>query len=140
MPLHHVPTIAVDAAVIKPPEGLECAAGGVRGIRDLWPGDDKPDIPVRKHGAQTGATTGLLKPVGADLRVRDQRARYSMGWWVYAADGVFAERGDSGAIVLDEERNAVGMLVAVEHDGTQAGDAFVHGIQQIFRALCIALP
>lgn len=142
VPLHRIPTIAVDAAVIKPPDGLECedgsGRGGVRGIRDLWLADDNDDVAVSKVGAQTQETSGRLKPVAADNRIKDLKVRYSMGWWAYGDDGAFAEPGDSGAIVLDAERNAVGMLVAVEHDGIGAG-AFVHGIRQIFEALDIAL-
>jgi hypothetical protein len=142
VPLHRITTIAVDAAVIKPPAGLDCcndlAGDSVRGIRDLWLADDAAEVAVRKLGAQTRETTGTLKPVAADNRVKDLKVRYSMGWWAYGDSGVFAERGDSGAIVVDDERNAVGMLVAVEHDGTEAG-AFVHGIKQVFEALDIAL-
>jgi hypothetical protein len=85
VPLHRIPTIAVDAAVIKPPEGLDCenksAGGAVRGIRDLWTADDNENVAVSKIGAQTGETQGTLKPVAVDLRVKDLRARYSMGWW-----------------------------------------------------------
>jgi hypothetical protein len=143
VPLARVPTIAVDAAVIKPPDGLVCAndsAGGhVRGICDLWTVDDNENVAVSKIGAQTEETQGTLKPVAADLRVQDLKVRYSMGWWADGNNGVFAEPGDSGAIVVDEERNAVGMLVAVGHDGAVPG-AFVHGIKQIFEALDIALP
>lgn len=145
VPLHRITTIAVDAAVIKPPQGLACentsAGGAVRGIRDLWTADDQQDVVVSKIGAQTNETTGTLKPVAADNRVKDLRVRYSMGWWAYGNNGAFAEQGDSGAIVVDEERHAIGMLVAIEHD--DAGDgpvgAFVHGINQIFEALDIAL-
>jgi len=145
VPLHRITTIAVDAAVIKPPQGLDCgnrsAGGAVRGIRDLWTADDKEDVSVSKVGAQTLETTGTLKPVAADNRVKDLKVRYSMGWWAYGDHGAFAEQGDSGAIVLDEERNAIGMLVAIEHDGAgeDAPGAFVHGINQIFEALDIAL-
>jgi hypothetical protein len=145
VPLHRITTIAVDAAVIKPPQGLDCGngsgGGAVRGIRDLWTVDDKEDVAVSKVGAQTQETTGTLKPVAADNRVKDLKVRYSMGWWAYGDHGAFAEQGDSGAIVVDEERNAIGMLVAIEHDGAgeDAPGAFVHGINQIFEALDIAL-
>ncbi len=118
---------------------MDC--GAIRGTRDLWIADDKLDVAVRKLGAQTRETAGTLKPVAADNRVKDLSARYSEGWWVYGDGCAFAERGDSGAIVIDEQRKAVGMLVAVEHDGTE-GDhppgAFVHGVKQIFKALEIA--
>lgn len=147
VPLDRINTIAVDAAVIKPPQGLTCTnefqREDVRGIRDLWLTDDAEDVVVSKVGAQTGATTGTLKPVAADHRVKDLKARYSMGWWAYGNYGAFADSGDSGAIALDEERNAIGMLVAVEHDGTEGNEtpsAFIHGIKQIFEALDIALP
>ena len=146
VPLARIPTIAVDAAVIKPPESLVCenesAGGPVRGIRDLWTANDSENVAVSKIGAQTGETRGMLKPVAADNRIKDLKVRYSMGWWAYGDDGgVFAERGDSGAIVVDDERHAVGMLVAVEHDGTGNGPpgAFVHGIKQIFEALDVEL-
>jgi hypothetical protein len=145
VPLARIPTIAVDAAVIKPPESLACenesAGGCVRGTRDLWTVDDNESIAVSKIGAQSGETRGALKPVAADNRVKDLRVRYSMGWWAYGEDGIFAARGDSGAIVVDDERRAVGMLVAVEHEGDGDGPpgAFVHGINQIFEALDIEL-
>lgn len=104
--------------------------------------DDAQDVSVSKLGAQTRETTGTLKPVAADNRVKDLKVRYSMGWWAYGDGFAFAERGDSGAIVIDDERKAVGMLVAVEHDGTgeEPAGAYVHGIKQIFEALDIALP
>lgn len=84
---------------------------------------------------------GTLKPVAADNRVKDLSVRYSEGWWAYGHERAFAEPGDSGAIVVDERRRAVGMLVAVEHDGkddSEPAGAFVHGIKQIFKALEIA--
>jgi hypothetical protein len=79
--------------------------------------------------------------VAADLRVKDLRVRYSMGWWAEGDGGVFAAPGDSGAIVVDEARNAIGMLVAVStHSGAdRPPSAFVHGIKQIFEALDLAL-
>jgi hypothetical protein len=118
---------------------MEC--GPIRGIQDLWVVDDRLDVAVRKLGAQTHETDGTLKPVAADNRVKDLSVRYSEGWWAYGDGCTFAQPGDSGAIVIDENRNAVGMLVAIEHDGTEGGEpagAFVHGIKQIFKALEIA--
>jgi len=135
----------VDAAVIKPPEGLgaqnESAGGVVRDVRDLWTVDDKETVTVGKIGAQTAETHGTLKPAAVDLRVHDLRVRYSMGWWAEGDNGaVFAEPGDSGAIVVDDARNAIGMLVAVGTNGDGSSGAFVHGIRQIFEALDIELP
>jgi hypothetical protein len=142
VPLHRIPTIAVDAAVIKPPQGLQCSnetdGHGITGTRDLLTEHDESTVPISKLGAQTQQTTGHLKPVTADLRIEDQKVRYSMGWWAYGDQEKFADRGDSGAVVIDRARKVVGMLVAVEHDGPAAG-AFVHGIRQILEALDIAL-
>jgi hypothetical protein len=145
VPLRHLPSIDVDAAVIKPPAGFECGnhlqCGMPNGIRDLWVVDDDSEpIPVRKHGAQTRLTSGELLPVAAAHRMRDVRTRYGSGWWVYGTHGAsFASRGDSGSIVVDSARQVVGMVVAVESEEKGAA-AFVHGIKQIFAALQIALP
>ena len=68
------------------------------------------------------------------------RTHYRDGWWVYG-DGTpdFATGGDSGAIVVDEDKRIVGMVVAVESLDPGA-PTFIHGIRQIFRALQIQLP
>jgi len=145
VPLVNLPAISVDAAVIKPPPRLECAnqlaCGTPNGIRDLWRVDDDSEpIPVRKHGAQTQLTHGELLPVAADLRIKDVNTQYRDGWWVDGRDGrEFASQGDSGAIVVDEQRRVVGMVVALEHPA-QGAATFVHGIKQIFTALQIELP
>jgi hypothetical protein len=142
VPLYNLPTIGVDAAVVKPAQNLDCrnqlGCGMVNGIRDLWIVDDQSQgIAVKKHGAQTQVTSGELMPVAADLFVEDVKTRYNAGWWVYGDNGSeFATRGDSGAIVVDSDRRVVGMLVAVDRRGA----AFVHGIKQIFTALDIELP
>jgi len=145
VPLHHLPSIGVDAAVIKPHPGIECVnhmdCGTPTGIRDLWVVENQSEsIAVRKYGAQTRMTGGQLMPVAADHYMEDVRARYSAGWWVDGNDGMgFAAKGDSGAIVVDDARQVVGMVVAVEHADAGAA-AFVHGIKQVFAALQIALP
>lgn len=146
VPLHLISYVAVDAAVIKPPAGLRYAnnlAGArIGGIRDLWTEPDETEVEVRKIGAQSGETRGRLMPVAADHRMKGIPARYSLGWWVDGEARAFAEGGDSGSIVVDDQGCAVGMCVAVEHDGTANGGppaTFVHGIKQIFHALDIAL-
>lgn len=145
VPLHHLPSIGVDAAVIKPQPRIDCTnrmdCGAPTGLRDLWVVEDQAqDIPVRKHGAQTQVTSGQLMPIAADHYMQDVHARYSSGWWVYGCEGTaFADQGDSGAIVVDDARRVVGMVVAVDRLGA-GGAAFVHGIKQVFAALQIALP
>lgn len=116
---------------------MDC--GAPQGTHDLWATHDAVEIQVRKHGAQTGLTSGQLLPIAADHYMKDVRARYSWGWWVQGANGTpFAARGDSGAIVVDDERRVVGMVVAIESPDEHAA-TFVHGINQIFAALQIAL-
>jgi len=145
VPLVNLPAISVDAAVIKPPPHFACrnhlACGAPTGIRDLWVVEDESrPIAVRKHGAQTQLTSGELLPVAADLRIEGVKTQYRDGWWVYGSDGTaFATRGDSGAIVVDEERSVVGMVVAVENPGPDAA-TFIHGVRQIFKALQIQMP
>ncbi|MGH2853836.1 MAG: hypothetical protein ACRDLF_06555 [Solirubrobacteraceae bacterium] len=145
VPLSHLPSIVVDAAVVKPHPSIACSShmdcGAPNGLRDLWVAEDESEVvAVRKHGAQTGMTSGQLMPIPADHYMEDVRARYAKGWWAYGSDGAaFAAKGDSGAIVVDEARRVVGMVVAIDHDGPDAA-AFVHGIKQVFAALQIALP
>ncbi len=79
-------------------------------------------------------------PIAAAHYMEDVRTHYESGWWAYGTgDTPFAAKGDSGAIVIDDARQVVGMLVAVESPDAGAA-AFVHGIKQVFAALQIALP
>ena len=71
----------------------------------------------------------------ADLKV-ENGSHYNLGWWVEGDGSIFATTGDSGSILVDEDRRVVDMVVAVNRE---TGFAFVHGIKQIFTALQIAL-
>lgn len=115
--------------------------GTPNGLRDLWVVDDQSEeIAVRKHGAQTGMSSGQLMPIAADHYMTDVRVRYSSGWWLYGSNGTtFAAKGDSGAMVVDDARRVVGMVVAIDRDAVDAA-AYVHGIKQVFTALQIELP
>jgi hypothetical protein len=146
VPLTNLPYISVDAAVIKPPPGLRCGneldCGTPHGVRDLWVRDDQDDepdpIPVRKHGAETQLTYGELTPIVATMGIEDVQTYYNSGWWVDGNGSQFADEGDSGSVVVDDERRIVGMVVAA-HRPENGGAAFVHGIKQIFSALRIGL-
>ncbi len=147
VPLYFLPSIAVDAAVIKPFPDTECSNDmGTRtpcGIRDLLlKSEQDTAIAVRKHGASTGETIGELLSIQSDHYMEDVEARYSTGWWAYGSAGApFAARGDSGSVVLDDQSHVVGMLVAVNRqDGEDGGDGFVHAIKPIFSALKVRLP
>jgi hypothetical protein len=148
VPLVYLPSIDVDAAVIKPRPEVECSnlmgSGTPTGIRDLLLKSERDSvIQVRKHGASTGETTGDLLSILADHYVEDVEARYSTGWWAYSRkdEPPFAAKGDSGSIVLDEERKVVGMVVAIKReDEDTGGDGFVHAIKPILSALKVRLP
>lgn len=147
MPLAPLPHVAVDAAVIKP-EGFftyDNAADGVgpRAVNDLWQIVDGTMVPVSKRGATSGLTTGDLLPINADHRMKDMSARYTNGWWISGAQGLFADRGDSGSAVFDEQHQFVGLVVALEADPEAAPgetvDAYVHGARQVLSALNVTL-
>jgi hypothetical protein len=53
---------------------------------------------VTKTGAQTGTTTGVVIEVAGRLLIRP------------TGDGAFCGEGDSGALVLDSRRQAIGLL------------------------------
>lgn len=147
VPLVFLPSIAVDAAVIKPYADIECdnaiGCGAPTGVRDLLLRCEHDSaISVTKLVASTQETTGELLSIQSDQYVEDVEARYSTGWWTYGSNGTsFAAKGDSGLIVVDDKRNVVGMAVAVNRreDG-DAGDCFVHAIKPILSALKVTLP
>jgi hypothetical protein len=145
VPLDNLAEITADAAVIKPPAGLECcnqlACGSTNGTRDLSKVQEESEmIRVQKHGAQTLLTSGELLPIATTLRMEGVKTQYGDGWLVDGDDGAsFATRDDSGAMVVDEDRRVVGMVVALEHPDPGAS-SFVHGIERIFSALQIELP
>ena len=147
VPLVFVPSIAVDAAVIKPFPEIGCdnemGCGVPSRVRDLLLRSEHDSaISVTKLGASTQETTGELLSIQSDQYVEDVEARYSTGWWTYGSKGTcFAAKGDSGSVVVDEQLNVVGMVVAVNRpeDGGE-GDCFVHAIKPILSALKVRLP
>ncbi len=135
---------AVDAAIIKPESGLrwdyDNSIDGRPPVswRDLDHPAPNDVVAVAKHGAASGLTSGQLDPITVDHHVYDTPSHYTGGWFAYGNDRQFAGQGDSGAIVVDEEHNVIGMAVAIE--APQLDDApnvgcFIHGIRRI----CIAL-
>jgi hypothetical protein len=149
VPMCYLPDIGVDAAVVKPRPNIECAnnVGGAcpTDARDLWIQNGRDEVVgVRKFGAETHETRGELLAIEAHHQVlvgQDREAHYSSGWWACSQDGTgFADRGDSGSIVVDDAQQVVGMLVAIQHPDSNDAEGYVHGISQIFKALRIRLP
>ena len=139
---------SVDAAIIKAEPGLRWEFdNGIDGrpptaLRDLFYPAPADLVAVKKFGAASGLTRGYLDPVAADHHVWDVPVRYTCGWFCYGEDCQFARQGDSGAVVLDENHEVIGMAVAIEapqiEDDPSVG-CFMHGIRQIFSALAVAL-
>lgn len=72
---------------------------------------------VRKHGRTTLHTVGVIMDVAADIKVgygNNRVAAFHDQLAVTGVNGWFADRGDSGALVVDAvSRRAVGLVVAV---------------------------
>jgi hypothetical protein len=89
-------------------------ARDLSGLEDL--------VTVFKRGINPpGLTRGLLDPTPASLKVVLPQAGgppivrdYLQGWFVDGDDSPFAEPGDSGSIVIDEDDCIVAMIVALE--------------------------
>jgi hypothetical protein len=107
---------------------------------------------VQKTGRTTGHTRGVVESIRTALspvRYRDGARASFVNQIVVAPPGPwllrllrlwtrhpFALRGDSGALVLDEYRRAVGLVFAA----ARPGRAFVNPIGSVMRALSITLP
>ncbi len=123
----------VDAALAKPvkpqainPQILEI--GEVRGVAEAEVG-----MPVIKSGRTTGVTKGSVQAVHVTVQVE-----MGDGEQAVFQDQVIAtpmsQGGDSGALVLDEKRKAVGLLFA----GSNKTTVF-NRIQQVMDQLAITI-
>lgn len=83
----------------------------VRGLRKIK-GVKQPSkgIRVSKYGRTTGLTSG--RDLGWVQRVLTQTPTTPPLFWVRRVSGYFADVGDSGASVLDADRNLVGIVVS----------------------------
>jgi hypothetical protein len=89
-----------------PVRGLEVRGlGRIQNVRQSRYGDR-----VYKYGATTGLTAGI--DLGPALRDVDESDSNHAMYWVRVVSGHFADNGDSGAAVLDGERNLVGIVVS----------------------------
>jgi hypothetical protein len=74
-------------------------------------------LSVRKEGRQTKVTEGILNLKNVShtvLFANGQRARFDNQLGINGTgESDFAEQGDSGALVVDEQGSAVGLLYAV---------------------------
>ena len=108
----------IDAALAKPlhpeklnPEILEL--GAVRGVAEAEVG-----MPVVKSGRTTGVTTGVIKAVHASVQV-DMGDGEEAVFEDQIIASAMSQGGDSGALVLNEDRDDVGLLFAGSDKVTQ---------------------
>jgi hypothetical protein len=108
----HPPTGStfVDLAGAELNSGIPAIELNVRGLQKINGAVQPTDgIRVLKYGATTGLTTG--KDLGAAYREVDSVGHAGEYFWIRTVSGDFAEKGDSGAAVLDANRNLVGIVV-----------------------------
>ncbi len=101
----------IDAAVARPDspslideEILEI--GRVEGLAQVAPGQE-----VQKSGRTSGLSTGAVTAVGVTLEV--EIGDNDKGWFVdQVVTSMISRPGDSGSLVLDNQKRAVGLLFA----------------------------
>ncbi|MEW6447781.1 MAG: hypothetical protein AB1426_06805 [Bacillota bacterium] len=123
----------VDCAVAKPVEDdlikneiLEI--GAIKGIAEC-----KPGLEVKKCGRTSGLTSGVIKytDVTTTVDVGEERQAVFEDQFMTSQ---MSRGGDSGALVLDENGNAVGLLFAGSDDYTLCND-----IRNVLDALNVRL-
>lgn len=119
----------VDAAIARLDGGIVmdrtvCSMGAVNGIESA-----APDMQVQKHGRTTGFTTGIIDDHSVDILLplrREDPSRLTQfvdQIRIRPRPGVFvfAQPGDSGALVLTKSGNrAIGLLFACPDNGSFA--------------------
>jgi hypothetical protein len=84
------------------------------GVSTLTPMDPRPYQSVRKYGAGTGHTIGIITDVGADVTLELGTGAYLFDnvIQVVGAGGPFSTGGDSGALVVDAlTRRPIGLVI-----------------------------
>lgn len=91
---------------------------------------------VRKYGRTTGLTSGSVVGLNATVKVGYSHgtARF-VGQIVIRGNGQFSRSGDSGSLIVDGQRRAVGLLFA----GSSNGYTFANKIGDVLSALNISI-
>lgn len=132
----------MDAAIASIEEGLEYyysfldGVGNIRGVRDEPL--DEGEI-VYKVGRTTGTTRGRVSAIELD----DLSVEYEIGEIVFnsqieiepAARRPFSLGGDSGSLIVDAQRYAVGLLFA----GNDVDSTYANPIQRVLDTLGVKL-
>jgi hypothetical protein len=132
----------VDAALASLKDGIEYYPNWLEGIGEITgQRDSPPEIGERvmKVGRTTGVTVGRISAVEID----DLLVEYDMGVLSFngqieiAREGseAFSLGGDSGSLIVDRQRKAIGLLFA----GNDADVTYANPIQEVFDSLRIVL-
>lgn len=124
----------IDAAVCKPDSPAE-AEEGIRGVGRLTGFEEDPQegCSVRKCGATTGVTDGILSI--RNLRIKIEYPNKGTAVFdkqygvVVPGNQRFADRGDSGSILLNFRNAALGLLCATS--GGREALAVANPIQEV---------
>lgn len=138
----------VDCAVAALGEGIDCDPAMIRGIgrlQGLGPRMRKRGDLVRKLGRTSGVTRGRV----AAFELDGVRVAMEFGTQYFddqieieGLDGPFSEAGDSGAIIVDQDYQAVGLLFAGSFAGHRRGDgglSYANPMDRIMNSLNVNL-
>lgn len=111
----------VDCALIRPIPGQKFRRGVLKilanpeGIGQLTFADIKQKVRVRKMGAATGGTTGIVDSVTLTFSVPGNRFLFQIGIKRVPSGKWFSDFGDSGAVVI-RGKKVVGLLHGLTND------------------------
>jgi hypothetical protein len=138
--------VTIDASAAQIAANWEFAdfvlqVGEIRDVKTV----SSTDIPVQKSGASSHRTTGRLRSVGVSIKLDlPPSTSISQNPWLYERQlvvtpdqaGNFSQAGDSGAIVLDDDHHALGLLVGGGHESVaQTPITVATPIQDVLDAL-----
>lgn len=121
----------IDAAIINLKGGIKfkneiADVGAVEGERIYLSSDELLNLPVKKRGIRTLLTTGVIEVV--DLNITVAGKSYTNQLQIRETDsGNFANRGDSGSVLLDKENRVVGLIFAI---------SYMQGATTNFKGIC----
>lgn len=108
-------------------------------------GADINNLHVRKHGITSGVTGGTIRSitVSGPSRLHNGKVHRNMRNQIRiepdAGVASFSEPGDSGSLVLNDAREAVGLLFGGSDTGTFKGNGFACRIEDVTTALGIKM-
>ena len=135
---------AIDAGLIRP-QGRALTSKSVLG-KLTRPGPPLParaclGLKVHKEGAKTKHTVGICgsQPIAVRIPEGPNGHLYHGVLDVKGEGGVFAQKGDSGAVVLSRDPNSVGRVVGILFAAGNDGRGFVIPFGRIASALGIRI-